>query len=81
MPTLKETEASLSYVQWFFYLVSSSISVSIFPITWLSTFWTDLVYLAIAKGCDEKMMKMIVATKYKWLRIYLRVQQLPKQQT
>ena len=30
MPTLKGTEASLSYAQCFSYLVSSSISVSIF---------------------------------------------------
>ena len=30
VPTLKETEASLSYVQCFLYLVSSSINVSIF---------------------------------------------------
>ena len=44
MPTLKGTEASLSYVQCFLYLVSSSINVFIFHITWLATFWTDLVY-------------------------------------
>ena len=30
MPTLKETEASLSYLQCFLYLVSPSINVSIF---------------------------------------------------
>ena len=42
MPTLKETEESLSYVLCFLYLVSSSINVSIFHITWLDTFWTDL---------------------------------------
>ena len=34
VPTLKGTEASLSYVQCFLYLVSSSINVSIFHITW-----------------------------------------------
>ena len=44
VPTLKETEVSLSCVQCFLYLVSSSISVSIFHITWLDTFWTDLTY-------------------------------------
>ena len=44
VPTLKGTEASLSYVQCFLYLVSSSINVFIFHITWLATFWTDLVY-------------------------------------
>ena len=43
VPTLKGTEAPLSYVQCFLYLVSSSINASIFHITWLSTFWTDLV--------------------------------------
>ena len=35
MPTLKGTEASLSYVQCFLYLESSSINVSIFHIAWL----------------------------------------------
>ena len=35
--------ASLSYVQCFLYLVSSSINVSIFHITWLDTFWTDFI--------------------------------------
>ena len=44
VPTLKGTEASLSFVQCFLYLVSSSINVSIFHITWLDTFWVDLVY-------------------------------------
>ena len=38
MPTLKGTEASLFYVQCFLYLVPSSISISIFHITWLDTF-------------------------------------------
>ena len=37
VPTLKGTEASLSYVQCFWYLVSSSISTSIFHITWQDT--------------------------------------------
>ena len=32
VPTLKETEAPLSYVQCFLYLVSSSINVTIFHI-------------------------------------------------
>ena len=35
VPTLKETEASLSYVQCFLYLLFSSINVSFFHITWL----------------------------------------------
>ena len=42
--TLKGTEASLSYVQYFLYLVFSSISVSIFHSMWLDTFWTDLLF-------------------------------------
>ena len=42
MPTLKGTEASLSYVQCFLYLVSFSINASIFHITWPDTFWTNL---------------------------------------
>ena len=40
---LKESEASLSYVQCFLYLGSSSINASIFHITWLDKPWTDLV--------------------------------------
>ena len=44
MHTLKGTEVSLSYVQCFFYLVSSSINISIFHITWLDTFWPDLIH-------------------------------------
>ena len=44
-PTLKGIEALLSYVQCFLYPVSSSINVSIFHITWLDSFWTDLIYI------------------------------------
>ena len=43
MPTFKRTEASLSSVQCFLYLVSSSINVSISHSTWVDTFWTHLV--------------------------------------
>ena len=51
VPTLKGTEASLSYVQCFLYLVSSSINVSIFHITWLDTFWIHYIYIqGEAKG-------------------------------
>ena len=45
MPTVKGTEASLSYVQCFLYLVSSSIKVSIFHVTRLDTFGTDFAYI------------------------------------
>ena len=42
MPTLKGTEMSLSYMQCFLYLVSSSVNVSIFHSTRLDTFYTNL---------------------------------------
>ena len=44
VPALKGTGVSLSYVQRFLYLLSSSINDSIFHITWLDTLWTDLVH-------------------------------------
>ena len=50
MPTLKGIKASLSCVQCFLYLVSSSENVSIFHSTWLDTFWTDwyiYVYMCV----------------------------------
>ena len=50
VPTLKGTEVSLSYVQCFLYLGSSSIKVSIFHSRWLGTFWEGLVYLRNAPG-------------------------------
>ena len=43
--TLKETEVSLSFVQYFLYLLSFSITISSFHITWLDTFWADLIYI------------------------------------
>ena len=46
--TLKETEASLSYVQCFFYVVSSSVNICIFHSAWLDTFWTHIyIYIYI----------------------------------
>ena len=48
VPTLKGTEASLSYTQRFLYLVSS-INVSTFHTTWLDTFWTDCVCKCIQR--------------------------------
>ena len=47
MRTLKGTEASLSYVQCFLYLVSSLINVSSVQSTWLDTFWPGLVLFCI----------------------------------
>ena len=51
VPTLKGTEASLSYVPCFLYLVSCSVSVSIFHMMWLNTFWTDLIWME--RGMDR----------------------------
>ena len=51
MPTLKGTEASLSYVQRFLYLVSSSVNVSLFHIAWLDTFRTDCVCALAEWSC------------------------------
>ena len=45
VPALKGTEVSLSYVQCFLYLVSSSVNVSIFHSTWLDTFWIGRIHL------------------------------------
>ena len=43
IPTLKGTEAYIIVLCTLFPI--SSINVYIFHITWLDTFWTDLVYL------------------------------------
>ena len=53
VPTRKGTEASLSYVQCFLYCVCSLKKVSIFHITWLDTFWTDLIYVHLKKECHN----------------------------
>ena len=55
VPPLMETGASLSYAQCFLYFVSSSINVFIFHITWLVTFWTDLVLQIISHWVLVKM--------------------------
>ncbi|KAF6086176.1 hypothetical protein HJG60_008382 [Phyllostomus discolor] len=45
MPTLKGTEASLSYVQCFLYLVSSSVNVSIFILQgWIPSGQTSYIW-------------------------------------
>ena len=49
-PTLKGTKASLSYVQCFLYLVSSSVNVSIFHSTWLDTLQTDFLHVHLLNG-------------------------------
>ena len=61
--TLTWTEASLSYVQCFLYLVSP-INVSIFHITWLGTFWTDSVFIIISQMTSwEKISRHLQLTK------------------
>ena len=47
MSISKGTGVSLSYVQCFLYVVSSSINVSIFHSTWLDVFWKDHIYVYI----------------------------------
>ena len=42
--TWKGTEVSLSCVQCFLYLASSSVNLSLFHSTWLDIFWTDLTH-------------------------------------
>ena len=49
VPTLNATEASLSCVQCFLYLVSSSKNVSSFHSTWLDTFWTDSYFSSLRR--------------------------------
>ena len=51
VPTLKGTEVSLSWVQCFLYLASSSIDVSIFHVTWLGASWTDHAYIERLPCC------------------------------
>ena len=48
MPSLKGTKMLLSYVQCFLFLVSFSVNVSILYVTWLDTFWTDLIKMSQA---------------------------------
>ena len=52
VPTWKWTEASLSCVQCFLYLVSSSVNVSVSHSTWLDTFWTDLVWGSMVQSIN-----------------------------
>ena len=68
MPTLKGTEMSLSYVHCFLYLVSSSINVSIFHITWLDTYWTVLIYIRL---CVCIYIYTCTQTIYTFIYIYI----------
>ena len=64
MPTLKGTEVSLSYVQCFLCLVSSSINVSIFHITWLDAFCTDLIIFGLHLGPGTVLLKPLEFSKW-----------------
>ena len=68
MPTLKGTETSLSYVHCFLYLVSSSINVSIFHITWLDTYETVLVYIRL---CVYIYIYTCTQTIYTFIYVYI----------
>ena len=65
---MKGTEASLPYVQCFLYLVRSSKNVSIFHITWLDTFWTDLVHWETNYFTDKSVVlrKMVEKSSRCW---------------
>ena len=52
VPTLMGIKLSLSYVQCFLYLVSPSINVSTFNITWQDTFWTDFICVILYMCID-----------------------------
>ena len=60
MPILKGPEASLSYVQCFLYLISSSINACIFHIKWLDTFWTKLIYSIMKYYSASKNNKICI---------------------
>ena len=66
--TLKGTEVSLSCVHCFLYLVSSSINVSIFHITWLDTYWTVLIYIRL---CVCIYIYTCTQTIYTFIYIYI----------
>ena len=64
MPTLKGTEASLSYVKCLLYLVSSSTNVFIVLIARMYTSWKDLIgpYYSI-QTCVVTYHKQILRTQ------------------
>ena len=79
VPNLKGTEASLSYIQCFLYLVSSSINVSVFHSTWLDTFWIGFynAFLCVYNSfrlksyfvCNKALKKKIKEDTNKWKHI------------
>ena len=68
MPNLKGTEASLSYVQCFLYLVSSSINVSTFHVTWLDTFNIYFQYTRLFRKSKE-LKNLDIVVLYNWFVI------------
>ena len=66
VPTVKGTEMSLSYVQCFLYLRSSSINVSIFHSTWLDTFWTDCMYIYMSIYLCLGLRNVLFLQNYLW---------------
>ena len=65
----KGAEASLSYIQCFLYLVSSSINVSIFHISWLDTFWTDYIYMQSIYSLSIYVCVYIYICTYIYIRV------------
>ena len=68
-PPLKGTEVSLSYVQCFLYLVSSSINSSIFHITWLETYWTHEQTIYMHIYCNICIDHIFIDWHRRWLYI------------
>ena len=66
VPTLKETEASLSYVQCFLNLACSLINVSIFHSALLDTFWIALQGLDIWTDFGAFCSGVTCKYQYEW---------------
>ena len=71
VPTLKETETSLSYVQCSLYLVSSIMNVSIFHSTWLDTSWTDCIYHILFIILSENGIGVVSTYELLWTVLLL----------
>ena len=69
VPTLKGTEASLSYVQCFLYLIFSSIKVSIFHSTCWILFGQTSYYMHIIKGYPNIPHRQVSHALEKWRKI------------
>ena len=69
VPTLKGTEASLSYVQCFLYLIFSSIKVSTFHSTCWILFGQTSYYMHIIKGYPNIPHRQVSHALEKWRKI------------